>query len=288
MIAIIYEGRKTEPQLFKNIAQQFFKGQDFTEIALEAAYGGNLFDFYNSILLDEDMDIISQIQEHINKNFSKKQKEPFTDFLNKSRDDFEGVYLFFDFDLHHDLYNCQEKPPLSVEILKEKLDILKELLDYFNQESRHGKLYINYPMVESIKDLNLINSCATRCTENIANFNSYKNILNGAAQDFINVSKYTVYTWSHFAKHALQKANCIINGQYEMPTYDEFIETLTQNNLFQRQETMALEDSKSFIINSIPLFLIEHFGEKSWLEDGLLTYNDEQFNLINTNDCPNH
>ena len=53
MIAIIYEGLKTEPQLFQNIAQQLIKGQNFTEIALEAAYGGNLFDFYNSIQLDE-------------------------------------------------------------------------------------------------------------------------------------------------------------------------------------------------------------------------------------------
>lgn len=288
MIAIIYEGRKTEPQLFQNIAQQLIKGQNFTEIALEAAYGGNLFDFYNSIQLDEDMDIIAQIQEHMNKNFSEKQREPFTDFLNTCRDDFQGVYLFFDFDLHHDLYNCQEKPPLAIEMLKEKLDILKELLDYFNQESGNGKLYINYPMVESIKDLNSINSCATRCTENIANFNSYKKIINSAAQDFLNVSKYTVYTWSHFAKNALQKANCIINGQYKLPNYNEFIDTLTQNNLFERQETLALENGKTFIINSIPLFLIEYFGENCWLENGLLTYNDEQFNLINTNNCPNH
>lgn len=288
MIAIIYEGLKTEPQLFKNIAQQFFPGLDFTEIALEAAYGGNLFDFYNSIQLDEDMDIIAQIQEHMNKNLSEKQKESFADFLNKSRDDFQGVYLFFDFDLHHDLYNCQEKPPLSTELLQEKLDILKKLLAYFNGETENGKLYINYPMVESIKDLNSINFCSTRCTEDIGNFNSYKNILNSAAKDFLNVGKYTLSTWSHFAKHAAQKANCIINGQYELPTYNEFINTLTQNNLFERQRTLSLVNNKAFIINSIPLFLIEYFGNNCWSENGLLTYNDEQCNLINTYNCPNH
>lgn len=288
MIAIIYEGLKTEPQLFKNIAQQFFKNHDFTEIALEAAYGGNLFDFSNSIQLDEDMDIISQIQEHINNNFSEKQKEPFTDFLSKSRDEFQGVYLFFDFDLHHDLYNCHEKPPLSIEMLKEKLDILKRLLSYFNNESEQGKLYINYPMAESIKDLNSINSCATRCMENIANLNSYKNILNSTAQDFLNVSRYTLPIWSHFAKHAAQKANCIINGQYTLPTYNEFINTLTQNNLFARQETLTLEDNQTFVINSIPLFLIEYFGKECWLENGLLTYNDEHFKLINSSNCPKH
>lgn len=288
MIAIIYEGLKTEPQLFKNIAQQFFKDQNFTEIALEAAYGGNLFDFFKSISLDEDMDIISQIQDHINKNFSESQKKQFKNFLSKSRDDFQGVYLFFDFDLHHDLYNCQEKPPLTIEMLKVKLDILKTLLSYFNNETEHGKLYINYPMAESIKDLNSANSCTIRCTENIANFISYKNILNSTSQYFLNVRRYTFSTWSHFAKHAAQKANCIVNGEYKFPTYNEFINTLTQKNLFDRQEILALDDNQTFIINSIPLFLVEYFGEKCWLENGLLTYNNKNFSLRSTINCPKH
>lgn len=288
MIAIIYEGLKTEPQFFKNIAQQFFPNQDFAEIALEAAYNGNLFDFNRKIEFDKNLDIISQIQEHINKNLPEKEKAKFKQFMSKSRDDFEEIYLFFDFDLHHDLYNCQEKPPLSIKMLKEKLDILKKLLDYFNNETDQGKLYINYPMAESLKDLRLINSCDNRCTENIAKINSYKKILNDAAQDFLNVSRYNFSTWAHFAKHAVKKANCIINGQYELPCYYEFINSLTQNNLFEQQETLVLENNQVFIINSIPLFLLEYFGEKCWLENGLLTYNGNQFNLINTNNCLIH
>lgn len=288
MIAIIYEGLRTEPQFFSNIAKLFFPEQDFTEIALEAAYGGNLFDFYNTIQLDDDMDIISQIQYHINNNFSEKQKSPFKKFLEKNRDDFQGIYLFFDFDLHHNLHPSQTDSPLSNKNLKEKLNILRKLLTYFNNETEHGKLYINYPMAESLKDLRLKNSCENRCTEKIAKTNSYKKALNSTMQDFQNVSHYKLSTWSHFAKHAAQKANCIINAQYELPAYNEFINSLTQNNLFEQQKTSVLKNNQVFIINSIPLFLLEYFGKNCWLENGLLAHNDGHFSLTCTNDCPNH
>ena len=288
MIAIIYEGLRTEPQFFSNIAQLFFPEHDFTEIALEAAYGGNLFDFYNTIQLDENMDIISQIQYHINNKFSEKQKSPFKNFLEKSRDDFQGIYLFFDFDLHHNLHPNHTDFPLSAKNLKEKLDILRKLLTYFNNETEHGKLYINYPMAESLKDLHLINYCENRCKENIANINSYKEILNNSTHDFLDVRKYRFSTWSHFAKHAAQKANCIINAQYELPVYNEFINSLTQNNIFERQRTSVLKNNQVFIINSIPLFLHEYFGKNCWLENGLLAHNDDHFCLTCINNCPNY
>lgn len=281
MIAIIYEGTKTEPQIFKNIAKKIFPDREFTEIALEAAYNGNIFDFCNSIQLDPDVDIISQIQDHINRTFTESKKRQFTEFLKKSRDDFEAVYLFFDFDLQHDLHNAGSAAKLlSKDELIEKLSILRKMLLYFNNETENGKLYINYPMVESIKDLRSSNVCSFRCCENINNIKLYKINLNNIAKEFQNVSKYEKHTWAHFAKHAVQKANCIINDRYVMPSYKGFIDFLTQYNLFEKQETLVLNYKKCFIINSIPLFLVEYLGERCWEQQGLLSQSNGDFSLV--------
>lgn len=50
--------------------------------------------------------------------------------------DFSEIYLIFDFDCQAPQYD------------DEKLQIM---LDFFDNETEHGKLYINYPMIESFK-----------------------------------------------------------------------------------------------------------------------------------------
>ena len=57
--------------------------------------------------------------------------------------DFSEVYLFFDYDGHHN--NIPKK-------LSGK-DALEEMLETFNNETELGKLYVSYPMVEAIKEI---------------------------------------------------------------------------------------------------------------------------------------
>ena len=54
------------------------------------------------------------------------------------RDRYRDVYLIFDFEPQHD---CPH------------FDIIRRMLGYFADSTDHGKLYINYPMMQSYKDL---------------------------------------------------------------------------------------------------------------------------------------
>ena len=58
--------------------------------------------------------------------------------MNES--DFSEVYLFFDYDFQNK--NLE---------LSEINSQLTEMLDFFSDETDNGKLYINYPMIESIR-----------------------------------------------------------------------------------------------------------------------------------------
>lgn len=52
---------------------------------------------------------------------------------------FSQIFLFFDYDFQNRLGTQKVN------------GILDEMLDFFSDETENGKLYINYPMIESLK-----------------------------------------------------------------------------------------------------------------------------------------
>lgn len=66
-----------------------------------------------------------------------QKKEIFPKDMFTPETAFASVYLFFDLDPQEPLFSIEET---------------KELANFFNDETQNGKLYINYPMVESIFD----------------------------------------------------------------------------------------------------------------------------------------
>ena len=60
-----------------------------------------------------------------------------------TQEDFESIYLFFDYDAHD---------PAA------KDDKLIEMLNFFNDEHDRGLLYVSYPMVEAFRHFHDIQS----------------------------------------------------------------------------------------------------------------------------------
>ena len=57
--------------------------------------------------------------------------------------DFSEVYLFFDYDAHNN----------NLPLKYRSRNVIRELLDTFDNETENGKLYISYPMVESLREI---------------------------------------------------------------------------------------------------------------------------------------
>ena len=76
MIAIIYEGVKTEPIILKNIIRNFFSNE-VVDIPIGAAYGGNIHDLANILKNGEELDIISVVKEKIKRSASKSKYKDF-------------------------------------------------------------------------------------------------------------------------------------------------------------------------------------------------------------------
>lgn len=235
MILFVFEGAKTEV-LIKNALQKYFK-----EIGdnIVFSYGNNIYNLYKDAK-QNGLDITRMIAE-------KK-----TDFKpNKISE----TYLFFDYDFHNNSTS-----------LDESNECIKEMLDFFNDETQNGKLYISYPMVEAIRytktlpDSNFheytIKRDECKNFKHLASrFSSYDSM------DYLCSRKYSKACWKNWKliiKQNIFKANYICRDSNDMPISKADI---CQRNIFEAQIKKYVINSSVAILAAFPLFIYDYYNQ---------------------------
>lgn len=248
MILFVFEGHEREPQLYRAIENLFFPKE--TD-AIVCSFGNNIYELYKQITrLGEGADIVSVLRERLQAN----EDNPLKDITTSSA--FAEIYLFFDYDLHHHL-------PLD-EINRR----LREMLVLFDDETINGKLYINYPMIESIRhtkelpdaDYYLYTIPKDQCSDfkRIAhNFSHYRSLdfLTDTRERRIEATK---QNWQHLKDMNVCKANYICR---EANIYPENKRDIAQQNIFEAQlrKYVNTDDCSVATLNAFPLFLYDYF-----------------------------
>lgn len=134
----------------------------------------------------------------------------------------------------------------------------------------NGKLYINYPMVESLKytkqmpDNEFYNYIATREDCASHKFKSKAETFaysKAKAYRFIDLNKTNeaevAANWVLLKGQNVKKANYIVNDIMDFPTSKDAI---SQRQIFNAQKTKFVRPSESVsILNSFPIFLYDYF-----------------------------
>ena len=225
-ILVIIEGEKTEKQIIYSLNNLFFNN-----IIIEIAYKNVIYELYKKIKEDEFLDFLPTLQELLeNSNLNK-----FT------REDFSEIYLFFDHDGHSHLANDNK---------------LKKMLEFFNNETQNGKLYISYPMVEALKH---INDDFKNLVAKIKDNKKYKMRVNSEANNkYKSLKKYDKNLWKEITKLHCKKLNYVVNGSYEISKND-----ISQLELFNAQTKKYIKPHLSVsVIGAFGIFLKDYFGEK--------------------------
>ncbi len=246
MILFIVEGRKREPLLLKAINSLFLKNKDDVIVSFD----NNIYELYRQ--MDEDIDIVGIMKKKLIKENKLGKDFVVSDIAEK--------YLFFDYDFHN--------KNISLEEMNRELS---EMLVFFNEETENGKLYINYPMVESIyytkqlldKDYYRYVVERNECKDfkRIAsNFSFYKNL------DFITLPNHIPTeseidkirtSWQLLMEQNARKANFICSDNNTLPIKKE---TINQSNIFDNQVQKYVSKDEVSVLNSIPLFLYDYLG----------------------------
>lgn len=241
-VALIYEGVKTEENLFRNLQENFFD-EKAELVIMTLPADGNIYMLWNRLREDDfETDVISVLKE-MNADIAKRLE-------NISVEDFSEIYLFFDYDGHND----------NIPMEFRGRDVLAEMLMTFNNETELGKLYISYPMIESIKEISIKNQDYTTLYLPLEECADYKQRVGGVS-DYGDFRYITKEMWCT-ACEASRKRACLIVLLRSSCSYQEFIEELSQEKIYEAQKEHYIARNKMIaILNSVPLFLLEYYGE---------------------------
>ena len=243
--AFIVEGEVREPQVIDNISKIFFSHKNYKVITLPA--GENIYMLWKQLKADNfDTDVIEVLRES---NVEIKKQ-----LMGLSREDFSEVYLFFDYDAH--------QTNLGKAVNE---DVIRQMLESFDNETENGKLYISYPMVEAIKEIEISTEDYHKLHIPLDEIAQYKGSFQESS-DYENYPTITRKMWEVACKASVKQANIIVK-QTGIVSYEKFINECTQLEIYHAQKLYYINAYKLIaILSSIPLFLIEYFDKDFWNE----------------------
>lgn len=265
MILFVFEG-KDDKTYFESIKRLFFPAKLDTFVC---TYNSNIYSLYTKLKAHDalkemlEVDTVSVLKEILLEKGDKTLEDI-------REDEVSEIYLFFDYDFQE-----------NSRTLEENNSRLSELLDYFTDETGRGKLYINYPMVESLRytkelpdnDYWSYTVSRQRCQEEkfkhqVHEFSFYGGNLEylvltiKPADDKTKIQQKTNITktnWLHLVTMNTSKANYICNDKNELPE-----EVNSQKEIYDNQLAKYVDtgECKVAILNAFPIFLFDYFGEK--------------------------
>lgn len=237
-ILFIIEGENDEPIFLQRLLSTCLGSQEY-EIY---AYKTNIH-------------ILSQVLYHDYPNFEEDEVDIKLVLKSLEKDEckrdllgqrYRDVILIFDFEPQHDFPH---------------FDTVRRMLSYFNDSTTNGKLYINYPMMQSYKHFReLPDDNFSNKVIDISELKNYKEIV-GAESKFTNLEKYTAVTFYSLAVHHLRKAKYILTGNYELPEVQEYL-SWTGIELYDKQCEIKDTMKKVFIVNTCIFFLSDFAPDK--------------------------
>lgn len=249
MILFVFEGGKAEPTVFDSIGKLFLSNEELCVVkcrhdlpTLYSNLKNNGYDLFRSLPFEE--------------NGIALPKDKRLDTL------FSQVFLFFDYDFQNRIGTQRVN------------DILDEMLDFFNDETERGKLYINYPMIETLKytkempDTDYWRYVVTReeCVSHLFKGNAERFAYAQAKAfrfiDLVRTDKEIVKkNWEKLKVQNVSKANYLVTGHNAVPLEKSAI---NQKNIFEAQKEKYVDTGeKVSILNSFPIFLYDYLKPKS-------------------------
>lgn len=241
--AIIVEGAQREQSIIKNILSIYFRIDRFKIITLSAEQ--NIYMLWQRMKADfYETDVIEVVRE-----YSKEARKLLEDY---TREDFSDVFLFFDYDGH------QKNLPEGAN----GEDVLKEMLETFDNETENGKLYVSYPMVEALRDF-IPGQCEifTKCIWHQNKLGDYKN-RSGINNPYNAIKEYNFESWQDIIGVFAMRISCLFEKRETM-TFEEYRHTITPLTVYE-QQNKYIEQDKVFVLSGLPEFLLDYFKIDFW------------------------
>ena len=224
-VLVIVEGERAEVRFFNSMFSIAFPDQQIEYYCYSTSIHQLVGDLYPNGVFDSDLDICLLLEE-------REVDETKKACLRKTYTD---KYLVFDFEPQHHVLAFTQ---------------VSEMLNYFNDPSDNGKLYINYPMLESFRHLAALPDVDFKNrTVALEDVRQYKQLVhNDCASTYQDLKSYNYFILINMALHHLMKANLLLTGKYSIPEVEDYLIWNCSNLLLYQQQLHKL--NKCSVLNT--------------------------------------
>ena len=238
----IVEGEDRDLRFIKEMTQTFFKGK-FSAKIIQLPAAQNIYMLYQKLEEDSfETDVVEVVRDTV--------KEAEIALNGIQRQEIDEVYLFFDYDLHHN--NLKKN--------KDANEILINMLQFFNNETDSGKLYISYPMVEALYDYRdgmcqPFSSCFIKCND-ICRYKELSGNNNPKASIRRNVLE-----WKMILAIFALRINCLFGDDC---SFEYYRNSVFPETILEKQQESVKEKQAVFVLSALPEFLLDYFKIDFW------------------------
>ncbi|KZN29863.1 hypothetical protein [Pseudoalteromonas luteoviolacea] len=234
VILCVFEGEKREHQYFNNLQKHFLDGSNI----VKCSFGNDIYELYKALAKEEyAVDTLEVIKESKD---VPKNKELLAGY---EVDDINQIYLFFDMDCHDGQYSEQK---------------LTDMVDYFSDETDMGKLFISYPMIEAIRDLESIDEFMDKVVT-LQECANYKQLSARGVKELSDPRKVSKSMWFTLVELNVKKACRVVSDLLENDL--EQLALPEQLDIAVSQCQALEQRNIVFVLSAFPIFLFHQYGQ---------------------------
>lgn len=226
-ILLIVEGGKEEPRILGSNSHGLLSliGSDYDIVT----FSNPIYELYDAYKKGDYDDIVSYLRV-------EKGLEIDKNILSKNA--FSSIYLVFDFEPHYHKYKDSK---------------IKDILNVFNNETELGKLYINYPMVESfyyLKNIPDLEYLGRKISLNNFNGKDYKKLVNNETilkKNKLSNKQLCYIIWINY-----NKVRKIINSK-----------EINHELILDEQLKLKKSTNELYILSTFPLLILDYNYDKT-------------------------
>lgn len=253
---IVVEGERLEPRFFDQLKNVF--GLNLDIYCLK----NNIYILYKKM---KEMGFNGNLKDVL---LEVHDTDEYREILSQN---FAYAYLIFDFDPHHT--EEYEKDVSLESIVQNNIKKVREMAEYFVDETDPtiGKLYINYPMMESFKDCDSFEDVdyLTRVIT-LDEIKQYKEIVGRRKMANKRIAKYLKSDFTMLTRQNVNKLGRICEVVNEPMDYETYIQKSNQTNVLQREIEFVSSLRKIAVLNTSVFFALDYYGNKDGFYDEIM------------------
>lgn len=254
-ILLIVEGAKLEPNFFQKVAELYSLNVKIYPLKT------NIYPIYHKL---KELSFNADVKDVLRELLTNKEDLEILD------EKFAYTYLIFDCDAHH---GSEKNTKSAYETVIGNLSKLQEMVGYFTDETdtSRGKLYINYPMMESYRDCDdFFDDTYKDRVIDVTQLVHYKEFVSKKKLANYRIDDLQSQEYELLIKMNLYKLNHICEGKWSAFDYEDYLNMSNAHKVFEKQEKLVKTENYLSVLNTSLFFSIDFFGNQSGYFDKVI------------------